>query len=99
MKRPAQLPYEVEPQYVARIDYDVKDDYSGRKHAMTKRQRIAFYAKSLTAEHDNTFIETGGSGPCWNAYIIITGKDGNAVEEIAHKTYLYIKRFKGAKFY
>lgn len=92
----SKLPYEVETRYVARIDYEIDDDFS---KPSTKHERIEAYASACIEGKENIEVEFTGGGPCWDAYLIFTGDDKEKVSKAAHATYLYIKKFKGAKFH
>jgi len=88
VSKPVYFP-KVEKLYRVWIEWDIKADERGDPDVSDVTDRIA-KLKHPKCVH---WTDSGG-GPCWDAYLIITGSRRESVEKFAHKVLRLMARYK-----
>lgn len=93
MSRPIYIP-KIETIYRVCIEWDVRSDALGDPDVCDIYQRIDKLRRPKCVEFTDH-----GAGPCWNAYIIITGSRRASVEKFARKVLRLMARYRKLTIY
>jgi hypothetical protein len=93
MIKPVYFP-KVETKYRVWIEWDIKSDKKGDPDVCDATREL----RKLKCPKSVEWNDRGG-GPCWNAYMIITGSRKDSVEKFARKALRLMARYKKLKIY